>query len=242
MLRLAFISVLTLLIVGCTTTSNLITKVWPAYDRITIEADNSVNPDIDQRPSPVKIKIYELSSRTTIDNLDFFKAFRQGKAVLSDELLSEVSFVLQPNEVLKHEIKPNKDTQFIAILAGYRNIDVAKWKHVYGIEATGHYNHYFTLSAKGIIVGKVVEDKEAPEGSEAHTDNQGRDQFESTKGKVGETQNQVDDAKGKVDSVRDNVESAPGKVDGLMTPPDDIKEGVDLLDKGKLPTIKAPSF
>jgi len=144
-------------ITGCSVTS----RVWPPYDKISISADKNVNLDVDSRPSPVQVKIYELSSRTTFDNLDFDGLFNHPEAQLSDELLSKIVFFLQPNETLKHKIQMQKEASYIAVLAAYRDIDNVRWKHVYKVKSHGRYRHSITLSEDGIIAGKVVEETQS---------------------------------------------------------------------------------
>lgn len=153
---------LCVLFVGCSSIKSVTNRVWKPFDKITLTATDNVNPDIDQRPSPVAVKIYELSSRATIDNLDYARAFGQAKTMLSDELLTEKILILQPKQTVVYEIKPNKNTRFVAVLASYQDINNVKWKHIYKIKPTGHYRHEFTLGRTGIVPGKVIEEKSAP--------------------------------------------------------------------------------
>ncbi|NOY73155.1 MAG: type VI secretion system lipoprotein TssJ [Gammaproteobacteria bacterium] len=154
-LSVYFFSIVTVLnISGCAVTNH----VWPPYDKISISADEDVNFDLHNRPSPVQVKVYELSSRTTFDNLDFDGLFNHEEAQLRGELLSKTVFFLQPREHLKLKIELQNKTAFIAILAAYRDIDNSKWKHVYKVKSHGHYRHTITLGSNGIIAGKVTED------------------------------------------------------------------------------------
>lgn len=143
---------------GCAVTSAVTNSVWPPYDKIDISANENVNFDLHNRPSPVQVKVYELSSRTTFDNLDFDGLFNHEEAQLKGELLSKTVFFLQPREHLKFKIDLQNKTAFIAILAAYRDIDNSKWKHVYRVKSHGHYRHTITLGSNGIIAGKVAED------------------------------------------------------------------------------------
>jgi type VI secretion system protein VasD len=129
-------------------------KVWKPYDEITIEASANVNPDGNNRPSPIQVKIYELSTRSTLDNLDFDRAFYSADTLLSDELLSEAEYTLQPGEIIEHTVPLQKSAKFIAITAGFIDIDNARWKHIYKVKSHGHYNHYITIGEKEIIEGK----------------------------------------------------------------------------------------
>lgn len=148
-----------LFICACSTTA----KIWKPYDNITITAGASVNQDANKRASPVQIKIYSLSSRSTFDNLDFDRAFYNAKTLLSDELLSEAEYTVQPSETAEHTVNLTKNTHFIAILAGFIDIDNARWKHVYKVKPHGHYNHSITINENSIIEGKPSITKESIE-------------------------------------------------------------------------------
>jgi len=139
---------------ACSTTA----KVWQPYDKIDIAASDDVNPDGKGYASPIQLKVYELSSRSTFDNLDFERAYNNAQTLLSDELVSEVILTLQPNESIRHTISLSENTRFIAIIAGFIDIDSTRWKHVYDVNPFGYYNHELTLNSKGIIAGITKED------------------------------------------------------------------------------------
>jgi len=211
---LSFVMVIALLnITGCSVTS----RVWPPYDKVLITADKNVNPDINNRPSPVEVKIYELSSRTTFDNLDFDGLFNHPDAQLSDELLSKLVFFLQPNETLKHKIKMQKETSYIAVLAAYRDIDNIRWKHIYKVKSHGHYRHKITLSADGIVAGKVVEEteKDDKENTRERKKNKKENrQKNPTEKENTKTKGNVKD-KGEEKTKSQNTESKPTLVDSI---------------------------
>lgn len=136
-----------LALTGCAATNMLISP----YDKITIQTSKDVNPDGSGRPSPIQVKIYQLSSRTTLDNLDFDKLFYRGSDFLSDELLHQSDFILQPNEELKNEIMLVSGVSYIAVIAAYRDIDSSRWKQIYKIKDTGYYTHKLKVTQAGLV-------------------------------------------------------------------------------------------
>ncbi len=140
---------------SCATTA----KVWKPYDNITIITTSDVNPDGLGKPSPIQIKIYELSSRSTFDNLDFDRAFYEAKTMLSDELISDAEYTIQPSDTIEHKIDLQKTANFIAILGGFIDIDNARWKHVYEVSPYGHYDREITIDKQGIKEGKVKKEE-----------------------------------------------------------------------------------
>ncbi len=147
---------------GCTAPN----YVWPPYDKITLYANPNVNPDDNNRPSPIRIKIYELAARTTFDNLDFQGLFINGSTLLSDELISEETFVIQPNETLSHKIGLSKAATHIAIVAAYRKIDEARWKHIYPVKSYGYYKHAIEFTNDAIEIKKSERSNKSEEPNE----------------------------------------------------------------------------
>lgn len=125
-------------------------KVWPPFNRQIITATTEINPDATDRPSPVQIKVMQLSQRTTFDNLTFDQLFFEGPLLLSNSLISESSLVLQPGQQVTHTVSLQESVTHIAIIAAYRNLDQAQWKHVYPIDAFSHGTTHIKLDAKGI--------------------------------------------------------------------------------------------
>lgn len=193
-------------IAACSTTA----KVWKPYDDITISATSSTNPDGKNRPSPVQFKIYELSARSTFDNLGFDRAFYDAKTFLSDELISDAEYTIQPSQTIEHTVDLTKSTRFIVILAGFIDVDNARWKHVYEVKPYGHYKHQITISEKEIIAGKVEEETEndnrKPTGDN-ETETQGKEESKSSL--------TVEDLEKGVDKGTESLEKANSTKDAL---------------------------
>lgn len=148
---------LTLLSSGC----SAVTYVWAAYDKVTIQATQEVNPDKAGRPSPVRVKLYELSTRTVFDNLDFEGAFNKGTTLLGDQLLSQAEYMLQPGESVTHQVDLKEKAAFIAVLAAYRDIDSVRWSRIYEIKDYNHASHTVTLTKNGVVLGEVTPEKKS---------------------------------------------------------------------------------
>lgn len=129
-------------------------------DKITLKAEAEVNPDLEGRPSPISVKVYELSSRATFDALDFDKAWSNATVVLSDQLLSSAEFVLLPKQTKQHQIALRPNTTHIAIVAAYRDIDHAKWKRVYAVNSSWFYRHAVSLTANAVEVDGSSSEKD----------------------------------------------------------------------------------
>ena len=73
------------LVMGCTTMN----KIVPPSTDLIINVSKNVNPDTSERPSPVVMKIFELSSRTIFDTQDFFSLYDTPEKILGPDLLKK---------------------------------------------------------------------------------------------------------------------------------------------------------
>ena len=144
---LAVILIMVSMLVGCSV-ANVV--VHP-YEKITLTSSKKLNPDINDRPSPIQVKVLHLSSRATFDNLDFEQLFFNADTLLSDELIFEESYTLQPSQVLEKKLPIDKGTQFIAVIAAYRNIDDATWRHITPINDSNYYKHAYEIGENAIV-------------------------------------------------------------------------------------------
>ncbi len=132
---------------GCTVANLAVTP----YVKITLEGGNRLNPDINDRPSPVHVKVLHLSSRATFDNLDFEQLYFNSGSLLSGELLLEKNYTLQPQEVISEKLLIDRGTQFIAIVAAFRDIDNASWRYITPVSDKSYYSQEYQLSETAIV-------------------------------------------------------------------------------------------
>ena len=112
------------------TTSCSLFKTIPDSLTISINSAADLNPDSDGRPSPIVLRIYELSDIKSFKEKDFFDIFDNDKESLAESLLKINEFELNPNESRKLDIRLNSSTKYMGFLAAYRDIDSAKWREI----------------------------------------------------------------------------------------------------------------
>jgi type VI secretion system protein VasD len=112
---------LAMLLSACQT--NKVTKLNATY-----YASIDLNPDINARPSPLVVNIYQLKSLTPFRNLDFFSLNSNPKMALGDSLLFQEQIEIRPNQVLETELMLSPDIRYLAFVAAYRNIEAATWQ------------------------------------------------------------------------------------------------------------------
>ena len=122
----------------------------PGILDITIAADQDINPDDRNRPSPVIVTLYQLSAKGAFSAEDYF-ALSDGKQIAPD-LMARDQISINPGE-RKTLSEPVKETaQFFAIVASFQQIDKAAWKAVVQVPAHGTTNITAHLTGKAVTL------------------------------------------------------------------------------------------
>ncbi len=122
--------------------------VVPAYSTLTFDVSNKTNPDLNGRPSPVVVYVYELTSNTLFENQDFFSLYENAETVLGPDLVSKKEFTFSPGAVEKYEVSMSPDVEFVGVVAAFRDIENANWRKIMPIDKTGYKKH-------NIIIGQL---------------------------------------------------------------------------------------
>lgn len=100
----------------------------PTKLSISIEALLGVNPDNSLRPSPIKVRIYELKDPSAFEDADYFSLDTADKVTLAADMLVKDEFILRPGDKRNIERKSHTQTTAIGVLAGYRDLPNAIWR------------------------------------------------------------------------------------------------------------------
>ena len=133
-----------LLMLSACSSSNILSSfangiVSPSTDLVFHVAED-VNPDLNERPSPVVVTIYQLSSRTIFDNQDFFSLYENAQAILGPDLLAKQELELQPEQKFTQTLKLNKNANYVGVVVAYRDVDNSRWRGVVEVSPTGYDN------------------------------------------------------------------------------------------------------
>jgi type VI secretion system protein VasD len=95
---------------------------------VGINATADVNPDIDNRPSPVILHVLELSAIDEFNKADFFALTANDASALGGDVLNKTEIILTPGSSKSMTLEVNQQTTYIGFVAGYRDIDNARWR------------------------------------------------------------------------------------------------------------------
>lgn len=104
--------------------------VKPAPLRAQFVVSEDANPDASGRPSPIVVRLFQLSEEGDFASAEFFALYDKEKAVLGASLLSREEYVLAPGETRKVEIALNAQARHLGVLAAFRDIRSARWRAV----------------------------------------------------------------------------------------------------------------
>ncbi|MDP4025134.1 type VI secretion system lipoprotein TssJ [Methylobacterium sp. NEAU 140] len=93
-----------------------------------IEASPLINPDAENNPAPVVVRIYLLASQTAFVNANFFQLWEKDEATLGSASLSRYETVLPPSGVRHIAAKLVDGTALIGVTVGFRDYRAAKWR------------------------------------------------------------------------------------------------------------------
>ncbi|CAO3423967.1 T6SS secretion lipoprotein TssJ (VasD) [Azospirillum doebereinerae] len=87
-----------------------------------------LNPDPNDRPSPVMLRVYQLGPSDAFANADFFQIIDQDKATLGPTLLDRQEIAVAPESSQTITIAPKPDARTLAVAAAFRAYEEAGWR------------------------------------------------------------------------------------------------------------------
>jgi type VI secretion system protein VasD len=102
----------------------------PTELHLALSAVPSLNPDKDGRPSPVVVRLFELTTPTEFNQADFFDLFDNDRATLGDALVATDELEVLPADKRSLDRTLDPRTRFVGFLAAFREVEVSSWRAV----------------------------------------------------------------------------------------------------------------
>jgi type VI secretion system protein VasD len=93
-----------------------------------VSAAADLNPSVSNRPSPLRLRIYELRTAANFTDADFMALYNADDATLGRDLVSREEIVLAPGQSQASKKVLGAETQFVAVMAAYRDVEHATWR------------------------------------------------------------------------------------------------------------------
>ncbi|MEJ1365725.1 MAG: type VI secretion system lipoprotein TssJ [Candidatus Sedimenticola sp. (ex Thyasira tokunagai)] len=160
---------LSLLLVSCMTKE----PPPPATLEMSILSSIHVNPNTLGKSSPIVIRYYELKSTAVFEATDFFDLTDPDKNILKNDLLGRDELEIHPGTEQTVQRELDNATQFIGIVAAYRDLEQSRWRAVLPITAHADNAFIIRLGETTITVSNPAEEKK----SKTDGDNQSKFDF-----------------------------------------------------------------
>lgn len=106
----------------------------------TIALSSDTNPDHTGRPSPVIIRMYQLRNYGVFVSADFFTLYDNEASILSGDLISREEYNLMPGEAKSISVLMDPQTQYVGVIAAFRDIEHSTWRAVSTLPEKSFYD------------------------------------------------------------------------------------------------------
>lgn len=141
------LSLCLLALAGCSTLSPYsdLTKL-----DLTLEGSAELNPDLNDRPSPIVLRLMALKQPVAFENADFFSLYQRPREALSPDLITVEELELRPGETRILRLSVEDSTRYVGVVAAYRNLPETRWRFVIPVDVEGTTQTALALDADGI--------------------------------------------------------------------------------------------
>jgi type VI secretion system protein VasD len=123
----AFVLCLGLLISACKHAPPPPAQPKPRILTLAVVSAADLNPDHGGRPSPVVVRLYQLSSTTDFSNAEF-GAIYPSDTTLAKTMVSKQELTVLPGERTTTQVEFANEARALGILVAYYDIDHANWR------------------------------------------------------------------------------------------------------------------
>ncbi|APC90026.1 type VI secretion system lipoprotein TssJ [Vibrio parahaemolyticus] len=144
----SFLLFIFLVLMGCSA-ANLVVD---PYADLEITANHNINPDSNGRPSPVVVHVFELTSKTLFESQDFFSIYEEHEKVLGPDLVNKYEISLTPGQKEIYQASMSPKTEYLGIVAAFRDIENSNWRQVIKVDKTGYNTYQISLEDLSLVV------------------------------------------------------------------------------------------
>ncbi|MHC8303371.1 type VI secretion system lipoprotein TssJ [Pseudomonas sp. PB3P13] len=117
---------------------------------LKLTASDQLNPDLNGRPSPIVVRLFELKHPVTFENADFFSLYERAKESLAPDLVASEELELRPGETVELKLSVEEGSRYVGILAAYRDLPETQWRYTVQVTPVALTEADLTLDQAGI--------------------------------------------------------------------------------------------
>ncbi|HWK67650.1 MAG TPA: type VI secretion system lipoprotein TssJ [Rhizobiaceae bacterium] len=112
-----------------------------------------VNPSPSGLPSPIIVRLYQLSGETAFANASFRQLWEEDDATLGPTLLGKTEMYLDPGGIERIKANLIEGTTIVAVVAGFRQFESAKWRAMVGTQGEKRFKLKADLKTLAVDLG-----------------------------------------------------------------------------------------
>lgn len=117
---------------------------------LTLAAAQSINPDVQGSPSPVFLRVYELSSKEAFEQADFIELYERDESALGDTLVQRRELPrLVPGETRSQKLVLDSGTRYVGVLAEFFQFEDSVYKVVVPVTASNVFRDTLKVRVSG---------------------------------------------------------------------------------------------
>lgn len=98
--------------------------------KINVTSARYINPDVNNTPLPVQVKVFELTNKQSFLSASFNDLWRNASSALGSSLLDSQSVMVSPSSKTSVRIDRNKKARYIGVVAIFRRPGMGNWRAV----------------------------------------------------------------------------------------------------------------
>ena len=117
---------------------------------LKLSASDQVNPDLNGRPSPIVVRLFELRHPVAFESADFFSLYERAAKSLAPDLVASEELQLRPGEIRELKLSVQSQSRYVGILAAYRDLPETRWRYTVPVITAGVTHIDLVLDQAGI--------------------------------------------------------------------------------------------
>lgn len=146
-----FFKTMTTLSMAALLTACAHTTTHPGLAMVNLHTANYLNPDINGKASPVVVTLYQLKSPYNFKQASYAELSDNASRVLGNDLVDKNTLEMRPGSSRTIEQHIDENTQYLGIVAAYRDIQSANWHKVIKVNPTSQANVNINLESQGVV-------------------------------------------------------------------------------------------
>lgn len=96
---------------------------------LKLTASDQLNPDLNGRPSPIVVRLFELKHPVLFESADFFSLYERAKETLAPDMVASEEMELRPGETVELRLSVEEGSRYVGVLAAYRDLSDTQWRY-----------------------------------------------------------------------------------------------------------------